>query len=51
MANKISENLRKMASELRKKSEENTFEKTVKCAKIIIGATALEHLKQKLKQK
>jgi len=44
-----SEKLRKIAKKLRDHSETIQKEKTIKCAKYIIGRTALKLLEEKLK--
>jgi hypothetical protein len=41
--------LRELASELRKKAEVVRQEKMVKCAKYVVGMTALYQLQEKLK--
>jgi len=43
------ETLRKMAQELREKAKRVEVNKTVKCAKYVLGITALAQLEKKLR--
>jgi len=44
----MSEELRKLAEELRKESAQRQEEKNVKCAQIVAAATGLDFLRRKL---
>ena len=48
MMTKTSEELKKLAQEIRTLSNKIKVDKTIKCAKLMVGATSLMHLKNKL---